>query len=116
MKLLKLAKYTNHFIIVIQKGILILASLLLAGLMMTEVIARYFLDSSIWGWEELAMICAMWLYMIGAAMAANDRTHIKTEIMQLLVKDGQNRRIIEALTTLITLVLAGFMIYWSYDL
>jgi TRAP-type C4-dicarboxylate transport system permease small subunit len=116
MELSKLAKYPGRLVIATQKGILIFASLMLSGLMVTEVIARYFLDASIWGWEELAMICAMWLYMIGAAMAANDRSHIKTEIIQLMVKDGQSRRIIEALTTLITLVLAGFMIYWSFDL
>ncbi len=116
MKLLKLAQNSNHFIVLTQKGILILTSLLLSSLMVTEVIGRYFLDSDIWGWEELAMICAMWLYLMGAAMAANDKSHISTEVMQLMIKNEQSQRIIKALTTLIALVLAGFMIYWSFDL
>ena len=115
-KLKELAKYADRFLAAMQEGILIFTSLMLSGLMVTEVVSRYFLGYPIWGWEELAMLCAMWLYMIGAAMAAHDRSHLKTEIMPLLVKDPQKLRLIEALATFIALVMAGFMTYWSCDL
>ena len=116
MKLLKLAEYSGRFVVTTQKGILILVSLMLSGVMVTEVVLRYFLDLDIWGWEELAMIFAMWLYMIGAAMAAHDRSHLKTEVMSLLLKDPRKLRIVVAIATLIALVMAGFMTYWSSDL
>jgi len=115
-KLKELAKYADRFLAAMQGGILIFTSLMLSGLMVTEVVSRYFLGYPIWGWEELAMLCAMWLYMIGAAMAAYDRSHLKTEIMPLLVKDPRKLRLIEALATFIALVMAGYMTYWSSDL
>lgn len=115
-KLKELAKYADRFLAAMQGGILIFTSLMLSGLMVTEVVSRYFLGYPIWGWEELAMLCAMWLYMIGAAMAAQDRSHLKTEIMPLLVKDPKKLRLIEALATFIALVMAGYMTYWSCDL
>jgi TRAP-type C4-dicarboxylate transport system permease small subunit len=62
------------------------------------------------------MLIAMWLYMIGAAMAAYDRSHLKTEILPLLIKDPQKLHLIEALATFIALVMAGYMTYWSSDL
>lgn len=115
-KLKALAKYADRVLVAMQGGILIFASLMLAGLMVTEVISRYFLGYPIWGWEELAMLSAMWIYMIGAAMAAYDRSHLKTEIMPLLIKDPRKLRLTRALALLIALVMAGFMVYWSSDL
>ena len=99
-----------------QKIILIFTSLMLAGVMVFEVFSRYFLGYPIWGWEELAMISAIWLYMIGAAMAAYEGAHLKTDIMSLWVKNPRKLRLVKALATLIALVMAGFMAYWSSSL
>lgn len=115
-KLKELAKYADRFLAAMLGGILIFASLMLSCLMVTEVVSRYFLGYSIWGWEELAMLSAMWIYMIGAAMAAYDRSHLKVEIMPLLIKDPRKLSLTRALAVLIALVMAGYMTYWSSDL
>jgi len=112
----RLLKLTGYSLVMAQKIILIFASLILAGVMAFEVFSRYFLGYPVWGWEELAMISAMWLYMIGAAMAAYEGAHLKTDIMSLWVKNQRNLGIIRVLTTLISLVMAGFMAYWSSSL
>jgi TRAP-type C4-dicarboxylate transport system permease small subunit len=116
MRLLRLVKYSGNFLVAAQKVILILASLALSGVMVTEVVSRYFLGYPIWGWEELAMISAMWLYMIGAAMAAYERSHLKVEIVPLLFKDPRKASIVDAAAILITLIIAGFVTYWSSSL
>ena len=115
-KLKGLAKYADRFLAAMQGGILIFTSLMLSGLMVTEVVSRYFLGYPIWGWEELAMLSAMWLYMIGAARAAYERTHLKTEVISLWIKNPRNLRIVKALASLIALIMAGFMAYWSSDI
>ena len=116
MRILKLTEYSNRFAVTVQKVIIIFVSLMLSGVMVTEVISRYFLGYPIWGWEELAMISAMWLYMIGAAMAAYEGTHLKTEIISLWIKNPRNLRLVKALAALIALIMAGFMAYWSSDM
>jgi len=115
-RLLKLPEYSGRFAVMAQKVVIIFASLMLSGVMVTEVVSRYFLGYPIWGWEELAMISAMWLYMIGAAMAAYEGTHLKTEIVSLWIKNPRNLRIVKALASLIALIMAGFMAYWSSDI
>ena len=115
MRLLKLTKYCGRFAVTAQKVVIIFASLMLSSVMVTEVVSRYFLGYPIWGWEELAMISAMWLYMIGAAMAAYEGTHLKTEVISLWIKNPRNLRIVKALASLIALIMAGFMAYWSSD-
>ena len=102
MRLLRLVKYSGNFLVAAQKVILILASLALSGVMVSEVVSRYFLGYPIWGWEELAMISAMWLYMIGAAMAAYERSHLKVEIVPLLFKDhGKHPLLMQRLFSLL---------------
>jgi len=112
-RLLKLIEYSA---VMAQKVIIIFTSLTLAGVMAFEVFSRYFLGYPVWGWEELAVISAIWLYMIGAAMAAYEGAHLKTDVMSLWVKNLRNLGIIRTLTTLIALVMAGFMAYWSSSL
>jgi len=115
-RLLKLIERSNHFAVTVQKAALIFVSLTLVGVMVFETFLRYFLNSPIWGWEELAIISSIWLYMIGAALAAYEGVHLKTDIMSLWVKNQRSLSIIRVLTALISLVMAGFMAYWSSSL
>lgn len=115
-RLLKLTEYSNRFAVMMQKIVLVFTSLVLVSVMVFETFSRYSLNSPIWGWEELAMISAIWLYMIGATLAAYEGAHLKTDIMSLWVKNRRNLGIIRVLTALISLVMAGFMAYWSSSL
>jgi len=112
----RLSKSAGYSLVTAQKIILIFSSLTLASVMGFEVFSRYFLGYPVWGWEELAMISAMWVYMFGASMAAYEGAHLKTDVMSLWVKNQQNLGIIRIVTALISLVMAGFMAYWSSNL
>ncbi len=116
MRLSRLIEYPGYLAVTAQKVVVIFTSLALAGMMVIEVFTRYFLGYPIWGWEELAMISVMWLYMIGATMASYEGSHLKTDIMSLWVKNPRSLAVIRALTTLIALAMAGYMAYWSSDL
>lgn len=114
--MIELTKYADRSVIAAQRGIIIASSLMLTGLMVAEIVWRYLLNMPLLWQQELALITVMWLYMMGVAAAGFERSHLKTEIVQVLLKDPRKLRIIEALATLITVVMAGFMVYWSSDL
>ncbi len=113
----KLLKYANRVLVISQRGILIAASLVVSIAMVVEVVTRYVLEQPLLGTEEIALLSVMWLYMMGAALASYDRSHLRAEITHLIFKN--NRRTLHItgiLSTFIGAVMAGFMIYWGYDL
>lgn len=90
--------------------------LAVACLMVVEVITRYVLGEPWFGLEEITLICVMWLYMVGASMACRERSHLRAEVIQVLVK---NRVVLSALTilsTLISLIMAVCIVQWSFEL
>ena len=91
-------------------------SVAVAVLVMIQVFTRYVMGEPLFGLEEITLICVMWLYMIGAAMACRSRSHLKAELIQLLVRHQGGLRAIQVLTTLISLVMAVFITLWSFDL
>lgn len=117
IKLLKLvAKWSDFSSLVVQRSILIVASLTISTLMVVEILARYVFEHPMLWLEEPILIAVLWLYLIGAAMATRDRSHIKASVMHLLIKDPQRLCITKILATLIALVMSGCLIYWSSDL
>ena len=94
----------------------VVLSIAVASLMVIEVITRYVLGEPLFGLEEITLICVMWLYMIGASMACRERSHLKAELVQLVVKGQTSLKAIEVLTTLISLVMAVFITQWAFDL
>ena len=91
-------------------------SVAVAVLMAIEVFTRYVMGEPLFGLEEITLMCVMWLYMIGAAMACRSRSHLKAELIQLLVRRQGGLRAVRVLTTLISLVMAVFITLWSFDL
>ena len=99
-----------------KKTLATVLSVAVAVLMAIEVFTRYVMGEPLFGLEEITLMCVMWLYMIGAAMACRSRSHLKAELIQLLVRRQGGLRAIQVLTTLISLVMAVFITLWSFDL
>ncbi len=116
MILVKLAKWADWSLFAVGRTILCVSSLLITILMVTEVVARYIFSISVIGLEEVMLLTVFWLYMMGAVMGTRERSHIRVDIVRLLVKDPQKVDVTKALSALISLIMTGFMIYWSYDL
>jgi len=106
----------DRFLATTQKGALVVLSLIVSTFMVIEVMARYVFGEPLFGLEELTLMSVMWLYMIGASMACRERSHLKAELVQLVVKGEASLKAIEVLTTLISLVMAVFITQWAFDL
>ena len=60
---------------------------LIVAIMFFEVVMRYVFAKRLLGYEELARYSMIWLAFIGAAYATRLRSHIKVDILPLIIKD-----------------------------
>lgn len=96
-----------------QKIILFISSsLIVIGLALT-VIMRYFLQTDLFGLEELLVFPAFWLYFIGASYGSFKNYHITVDLMDTYLNNKWMLIIIRSITTLITLIVLTIMTYWA---
>ena len=101
-------------LIFLQKVIMVVGGCVVGVLIFVEVFLRYVLGSPLFGVEELILFIAIWLYFIGAAYGAYERTHIKAELIHLWFTSSRSQAIIRSITGVITVFLAVTMLTWSY--
>jgi len=92
----------------------VLSSVLVAGLMVFLVVARYVLGLSIVGLHELILMFAVALYMIGAIIASRRREHITVTWLAEQITSPRKQAVHAALVAGITVVVTVFFIVWTY--
>lgn len=94
---------------------MIAASIPLVLLIFAQVWLRYVFQLPLLWVEELAIVPAFWMYMMGAAYAAFERSHIKVDIVGVVVHNPKRRLIVRFIAALVTLGLAMLFIQWGYQ-
>lgn len=100
--------------IFLQKMIMVVGGCVVGVLIFVEVFLRYVLGSPLFGVEEFILFTAIWLYFMGAAYGAYERTHIKAELIHLWFTSPRSQAVIRSFTGVITVFLALTMLKWSY--
>jgi TRAP-type C4-dicarboxylate transport system permease small subunit len=95
-------------------AVAILCSALVTGLMVFLVIARYILGLSVVGLHELILLFALTLYMAGALIASRKREHLAVDWLAQRLTGDRARRIHALFVAVVTLVVTGFFVAWSY--
>jgi len=98
-----------------MRTIIIAITIMASCTMLLQVIARYVFEIAISGLDEITGHTAVWLYMMGAAYGAFDRSQIKAEMAHLVVKNERALNLVRAFATLIAVVVAGYMVSWSWE-
>ena len=98
----------------IQRAVLIVCSVFITVLVFAGVLMRYVFHYPGMEVEEIATLVAFWLYFVGAIYGAYERSHIKTELIHLILKQPRHYAVAKCAASLITLVLASIMSYWGY--
>ncbi|TPE51251.1 TRAP transporter small permease [Maribrevibacterium harenarium] len=91
-----------------------LSSILVVGLMLFLVLARYVFGWSIVGLLELIMLFGMWLYMLGGLIASRRNEHLVVDFIELQITDARIQRIHKGLIALITFVICIFFVVLAY--
>lgn len=90
------------------------ASLLVVGLMLFLVLARYVFGWSIVGLLELIMLFGMWLYMLGALIASRRNEHLVVDFIELQITDRRIQLLNKALISLITFLICLFFVVLAW--
>jgi TRAP-type C4-dicarboxylate transport system permease small subunit len=98
----------------VQRAFLIVCSIFITLLVFGAVLMRYVFHYPGMEVEEVATLVAFWLYFTGAIYGTYERSHIKTELIHLVLKQPRRYAMAKSAASLITLVLAGIMSYWGY--
>jgi TRAP-type C4-dicarboxylate transport system permease small subunit len=106
----------DRFIILVIKPIVAVISLFVALALSFGIYARSVLETPVFGLEELILIAAMWLYMLGAVLASRDRTHLSADFVQVISKNPKIISGFKLIATLISLFMACMFMTWSWDL
>ncbi|QTF91899.1 TRAP transporter small permease [Halomonas sp. BM-2019] len=80
------------------------------------IVSRSLLGMPIFGLEELVLMAAMWLYMLGAALASRERSHLSADFIQAFCKNETIKTVSRFTATTLSLLLAVLFVVWSYSL
>lgn len=100
---------------ILFRSIMMLACLLLAGLIFSQVVMRYGFDSPFSGIEEASVLLAVWVYFLGMGYATREREHIHGGIVSLLVKDANKVAYIRFTGSIICMIAACIFGYYAYQ-
>ena len=95
-------------------AIAIITSVMVVGLMVFLVIARYILGLSIVGLHELILLFALQLYMVGALIAAQRRTQVTVDWLTQRFAGGGASEWHKAIIAVVTLTAALFFVVWAW--
>jgi len=91
-----------------------LSSLLVVGLMLFLVLARYVFGWSVVGVLELIMLFGMWLYMLGGLIASRRNEHLVVDFVELQISNRRLQLLHKALVSLVTFVICLFFVVLAY--
>ena len=98
---------------ILKVGIIAITIAVVTAMTM-QICNRYFLPLPFYGLDEFTGHTAVWFYMLGAAYSASRSDHIKADMMEVLHVPLKGQYFVSLLTSVISIVISGFMIVWSY--
>lgn len=110
-----LARIDNVLAFFIKVAVTVLG-LFIAFAMVIGIIFRALLGVQVFGLEELVLMAAMWLYMLGAALASRERSHLSADFFQAFSDNEVLHDTMRLIATTLSLVMAAFFVEWSYSL
>jgi len=74
-----------RILITIQKFILFVTTCVMVGVLGVVVLFRYALRLDFFGYDEIVMISAFWMYFIGSSYAMEKREHVRADILERIL-------------------------------
>jgi len=94
---------------------LVVSSVMVTIITFAAVITRA-MNINFLGYEEILIIFAFWLYMLGAAYGSYEKSHITADILVVSMPEGMAKSLVMILRNLLTLVLGVLFMMWALQL
>ena len=66
----------------VQRVMLFLTTTVMVGVLGVVVLCRYVLHEDFFGYDEIVLISAFWMYFIGSSYAMEKREHVRADIVE----------------------------------
>jgi len=99
----------------VQSVIMVITTILAAGIVFLGVILRYIFKSNFFGQEEVLCVVAMWLYWVGGIYGSYENSHIKGDMLSSMFKSAKAKKIIELITLGISIIVTVVFIAWGCE-
>lgn len=99
----------------LQRALVAGSGAVLTILVFVQVVTRYVFNFAIFGIEEVATYCAVWFYMVGAAIGAHERGHISASLVDMVVENERGQAVVKAFTALVGVVICAWMLVWGVE-
>lgn len=87
----------------------------IASLIFIQVLFRYILHIPMHFVEEILILAAVWLYLLGSVNASREESHINARVLEIFIGKVKNIYLIRMLAAVLTIIVTGWLTYWSYD-
>ncbi len=67
------------------------------------------------GYEEILVMVAFWLYMIGSSYGSYEKSQITADILNVYLKPGRGKSVVNVVRAGLTVVLGLIFNYWAYE-
>ncbi|SIO43879.1 TRAP-type C4-dicarboxylate transport system, small permease component [Rhodovulum sp. ES.010] len=80
-----------------------------------QVITRYVLQVPVMGLEETMLYPTLWLYMLGAVNASRENTHIRANVLEIVLKTPRQHTILAIVGEIISLIVGLWLLSWAWE-
>ena len=94
---------------------LIFLMTVIALLIFIQVLFRYVFHIPMHFVEEILILAAVWLYLLGSVNASREESHINARVLEIFIGKVKNIYLIRMLSAALTAIVTGRFTYWSYD-
>lgn len=106
----------DNVIATILKAAVIVLGLFVSFALVFGIASRALFGAPVFGLEELVLMAAMWLYMLGAGLASRERSHLSADFFQAFTDNEALHDTMRIIATTLSVVMAAFFVTWSYSL
>lgn len=96
----------------LQRIILVVSSIFVVLIMCAVVLLRYVFKSDLFGIEEIVVIAAFWLYLIGSSYGVYEKSHVTADIIPQLLSPGM-QKILTLVIHITMFVLCVIFSWWA---
>lgn len=108
------AKRIIKYLIKIQNRITVSIMMIIPVMVFIQVLLRYVFKAPLMGIEELLLFPTIWLYMLGGAMASENREHISCGILSLYIKTERGMEIFNTMKAFVASAVSIWLTYWAF--
>ncbi|MGY6209192.1 TRAP transporter small permease [Cytobacillus firmus] len=114
MSLVNKTKFIADKLISFQHIISVVILISLLTLIFIQVLLRYVFNLPLMGIEELMLFPTIWLYMLGAANASEERSHIVVDIADVFIKNQKVLQVIHFIKYLVCVIIGVILTFWFF--